>query len=116
MNMSGFIGLAASLRLFRDLGLSAHDSPIADAVLAITRHARRCLLEIGAEVLSPSCEGRDSGILTFRYRDIDAETIRNRCREQGVVVSCRGGGVRISLHGYINEDDIDCLIRVLKSL
>src|SRR5207253_18087 len=57
-NMAGQIGLAASLGLLRELGVSTSASPVAECVLGIARHAREELLKIGATILSPSVPGR----------------------------------------------------------
>jgi len=132
-NMAGFIGLGASLELLRRFGVSSQQSLVADAVLALARHARDSLLERGCEILSPvgvppsgGEEGirlkpglqptsHDSGIITFRIPGTDPASLRRRCLEAGVALSVRGGGIRISLHGYNNQADLERMIEVLFS-
>jgi cysteine desulfurase/selenocysteine lyase len=112
-NMAGFIGLGASLNLLQSLGLSAQASPIADQILALAQVARQRLLAAGAEMISPHEPGSESGILTFRLPGQDAAEVRHRCLAARVALSVRGGGLRISLHGYNTHDDLDRLLNVL---
>lgn len=114
-NMAGFIGLAASLKLLQSLGVSPQASPVADAILRITNVAHQRLQQRGAEMISPHELGYESGILTFRVPDADPVQLRRRCLDAHVALSVRGGGIRISLHGYNNEDDLDRLVDVLFS-
>jgi cysteine desulfurase/selenocysteine lyase len=113
-NMAGQIGLAASLGLLRELGVSPDASPVAECVLDIARHASSELLKIGANILSPQIAGHNSGIVTFSIPGIEPMPLREKLMATGVVVSCRGGGVRISAHGYNNEDDMARLIDVVQ--
>ena len=39
--------------------------------------------------------------------------LRKKLLAAGVVVSCRGGGVRISAHGYNDEADVGRLLEVV---
>jgi selenocysteine lyase/cysteine desulfurase len=113
-NMAGQIGLAASLGLLRELGVSPNTSPVGECVLDIARHAREELLKIGATILSPCVEGHESGIVTFTMPASEPMPIRERLMAAGIVVSCRGGGVRISTHGYNNADDVAQLVEVVR--
>jgi len=45
----------------------------------------------------------------------DLPAIRQRCLQEGVIVSLRGGGLRISPHAYNHEQDVDRLVDVLRS-
>lgn len=114
-NMAGFIGLAASMNLLRSLGVSPQASPVADAILHLSNLAHERLRELGAEMISPHQPGHESGILTFRIPGADPVQLRRRCLDANVALSVRGGGIRISLHGYNNEDDLTRLVDVLFS-
>jgi selenocysteine lyase/cysteine desulfurase len=114
-NMVGQIGFAASLALFRELGVSPQESLLAQEVDNIRAHARNELKHCGAEFISPDVAGHNSGILTFNIPGIEPATLREKCLAADIVVSCRGGGVRISLHGYNNQEDMARLTDVVRS-
>jgi selenocysteine lyase/cysteine desulfurase len=115
-NMVGFLGLGASLNLLQELGVGPSASPVADRVLEITDAACSRLQECGAKLLGPRVAGNTSGIVTFSLPGHEASHVRNRLQEAGIVARCRGGGVRISPHGYATHDDIGRLIDVLTQL
>lgn len=114
-NLVGMIGLAASLQMLLDFGLTARSSPIAERVLEVTDYACERLAAIGARVASSREPDHRSGIVAFVPPAGDPVEVRRRCLEGGVVLSCRGGRLRISPHAYCNEDDIDRLIAILQS-
>lgn len=66
----------------------------------------------GGRVLSATEGELRSPITTFVPRG-DMEALTERLREDGVAFSLRGGGVRISPHGFNTDDDIE---RVLAAL
>ncbi len=74
------------------------------------------LVEIGATPRQPKAKQNQSGILTFTLPDVEPNQVRSRAAEQDVVVSCRDGGVRASIHAYNNADDLDRLVSVLKDI
>jgi selenocysteine lyase/cysteine desulfurase len=113
MNMAGFHGLAASIEWLHELGTGPTVSAVGDRVLEVSRWACDALAAAGVEIISPRVEHHDSGIVVFRVPGNTAEEVRARCRDTGVVVSCRGGGVRISVHAYNNEEDIERLVKCL---
>jgi cysteine desulfurase/selenocysteine lyase len=114
-NLAGQIALGASLGLLRELGVSPTQSPVADAVLQIAAFARNELRRIGATIISTDVEGHQSGIVTFSLPGREPKELREKLFAADVVVSHRGGGVRISAHGYNNEEDVGRLIDVLRS-
>lgn len=115
-NMAGFIGLGASLGLLLQLGLTPSASPLATRVLELTDIACKRLLEIGATVASPREENCKSGIVSFELPGRDPVAIRRQCLAANVVLSCRGGKLRIGPHAYNNEEDIERLVAVLKTV
>jgi selenocysteine lyase/cysteine desulfurase len=112
-NMVGCMGLGASLEMLRSFGVDSNASPVAEAILKLAGDARTMLLDHGAEVLSPCEPGHDSGILTFRVPGRDPHELRMRCLAMGVALSVRGGGIRMSMHGYNNRDDLERLCAVV---
>jgi len=108
-NMAGMLGLRASLAMLNDLGAEA----IAGRVLEVTEFACRKLLELGARIHSDRRPQHASGIVSFSLPGRDPEAARRDCAEAGVVLSCRGGRLRISPHAYNNASDVDRLVEVL---
>ncbi|MAD80473.1 MAG: aminotransferase class V-fold PLP-dependent enzyme [Pirellulaceae bacterium] len=113
-NLVGMIGLAASLQTLIDFGLTPQSSPIAERVLEVTDYACQRLAAIGADVASCRESDHRSGIVAFSPPAGDPVEVRRRCLDNGVVLSFRGGWLRISPHAYCNEDDVDRMIAVLQ--
>jgi selenocysteine lyase/cysteine desulfurase len=110
MNMAGFIGLNASLELLLRYGQDA----IGARVLEITDLACSRLACAGAIVESFRGGERRSGIVSFRFPGRDPDALRKQCLQRQVVLSCRGGRLRISPHAYNDASDIDRLIDALE--
>ncbi len=55
-------------------------------------------------------DGGRSGIVTFGTPDADPAGVVSRLAEAGVVCSARGGGIRVSPHGYNDGADMDRLV------
>ncbi|HID77847.1 MAG TPA: aminotransferase class V-fold PLP-dependent enzyme [Planctomycetaceae bacterium] len=108
-NMAGLIGLGESVRLLSRLGAGA----IQRRVLEITDLACQRLQRLGAIIHSDRSSRHKSGIVSFEVPGCDPSTVRRRCLDARVVLSCRGGRLRISPHGYNSEEDIDRLIAVV---
>jgi selenocysteine lyase/cysteine desulfurase len=108
-NMAGFLGLGASLDLLRDCGLSPTTSPVAECVLSIADYARRRLAEGGAIIASADDACARSGIVSFELPGRDHLAEKKRLLEQGIVLSCRAGKLRISPHAYNSPEEIDRL-------
>jgi selenocysteine lyase/cysteine desulfurase len=108
-NMPGLLALGASLDL-----LSTLDIPeIGRRILEIVDVTARRLEAIGATVTLPESAACRSGIVCFDLPGQDPQAIRRRCRQHGVVLSCRSGRLRISPHAYASNEDIDQLIAAL---
>lgn len=114
-NMPGFYGLGASLDLLHRQGLGPRKSAVAERVLAFHERARQRLVAAGAEVWSPDDPRHRSGILTFQWPGHDPVLVRERCLRHGVVLSCRGGRLRIAGHAYNNDADLDRLLEALNA-
>lgn len=112
-NMVGQIGLGASLQMFLDLGIQ--NGQLGQYVVGRTLAVKQQLQELGAEVFEIPAENQ-TGILLFNLPRIAPETVRERLLEHDVICSCRGGRVRLAIHGYNQSSDFDRLLEILESL
>jgi len=111
-NTPGLLGLGASLGFLSQFGQEA----ISRRVIELTDLASRRLQQIGAVIRSHRAATNDphkSGIVVFDLPGRDPEVIRQACLDQDVVLSCRGGRLRISPHAYNDESDIERLIEAI---
>ena len=69
-----------------------------------------------AEICSPRIEGHKSGIVVFRVPGVEPSVVRTAALAAGIVVSCRGGGVRISPHAYNDEAELQRLVDLVAQL
>ena len=109
-NMVGSLALLASLRLLARFGTAA----ICRRIFEITDLACERLVQWGAEVCSDRRPEHKSGIVVFKLPGREPQSVRKDCLAREVVLSCRGGGVRISPHAYNDASDIDRLIAALR--
>ena len=89
---------------------------MAERVLQLTGLAMSELSLLGAEILSPHDEQQRAGIVTFRWGEHSPEQLREHCRSAGIVLSCRGGGLRVSPHAYNDEADVERLLEALRGV
>ncbi len=115
-NMVGVIGLGASLKLLRQVGLGPERSAIGDRVIWLAGQLRRELEQVGARVFGSDRKEHQSGIVAFDFpdKDLDPARIRRQLMQVGVVVNVRGGRLRASPHAYCNEQDISRLLDALQ--
>lgn len=111
-NMAGVAGLGAAV----DLLLRAGVDRIWDHVDGLLDRAAAGLADVGATMLSDRSASGRSGILTFAVPGTDAEAVVRVLQAEGVVVSARAGGVRVSPHGYTTAAEIDTLVAAVASL
>jgi selenocysteine lyase/cysteine desulfurase len=114
-NMAGVIALGASLDLLLRMGAGPHASAVGDRVLEITNFACRRLAEAGAKIVSHRQREHASGIVSFQFPGRDLKVERQRLLQAGVVLSHRGGNLRISPHAYNNPDDVERLVEALRA-
>ncbi len=111
-NLAGITALGASLRLLSDYGARA----LSERLLSVTDLLCERLNDCGAQIVNCRDRLHRSGIVAFTLPGENPQRVRQRCLEQGVIVNCRAGRLRISPHVYTNEDDIDRLIAALSGL
>jgi selenocysteine lyase/cysteine desulfurase len=112
-NTLGIHALNASLSLLEELGITN----IHARLKRVTKYLTEQLVSISdIEILSPSIESNQSGIVTFRIRNINSENLYSTLMKQGVICACRGGGVRFSPHFYTSQVIIDNAITKIKTI
>lgn len=84
---------------------------IEQRVLELARKVREMLRSLGAEV-----EEGPSAIITARWPNHDASALSRQLKERRVHTSARHGRLRVSVHFYNNEADIDRLRSELAGL
>jgi selenocysteine lyase/cysteine desulfurase len=105
-NITGIVGLGASLELLLHYGVEA----IGRRVLEMTDSVCERLAGQGGVIRSHREGEHRSGIVSFELPGQDPLAVRKRCLKQGVVLSCRAGRLRASPHAYCNEEDVERLV------
>jgi selenocysteine lyase/cysteine desulfurase len=108
-NFVALYALNASLRYLESIGvanISRHADPLSAAVT-------NGLLDLGLTPMSPWLPGNPSGIIAFRHSR--SAEIHDALEREEVHVMHTAGRVRIAVHGYNTQADIDKLLAVLKA-
>ncbi|NUQ62630.1 MAG: aminotransferase class V-fold PLP-dependent enzyme [Pirellulales bacterium] len=105
-NMAGLLALRTSMELLSGIGAGA----ISGRIFEITDLACRRLEEAGAVIRSDRSPQHKSGIVAFDLPGRDLPAVRRQCLGRGVVLSFRGGLLRISPHAYNNSADIERMV------
>jgi selenocysteine lyase/cysteine desulfurase len=86
---------------------------IEERIRYLTQYLIDRLAELKIQVLSPLSNIHRSAIIVFKSRS--PEHLVAFLGKKRIIVSARGGGIRVSPHFYNDEGDIDNLISVLKT-
>lgn len=111
--MIGMRALRSSLQLFTQVIAVHGPDAIANRILDLADELRSGLIDLGAKIAGPTDRSQRSGIVTFALPSIQPADIRRAAMDAGVVLSCRGIGVRASVHAYNNHSDIQRLLSVV---
>ncbi|MBI2970291.1 MAG: aminotransferase class V-fold PLP-dependent enzyme [Gammaproteobacteria bacterium] len=107
-NVCGLYAVSAGLNYILDIGLEAIEAQIHTLTGALARRVR----EHGWQLVTPEDPGRHGGMMAIK--STDAPRLVQRMSEAGIVVSDRDGNLRVSLHFYNNESDLDRLFTALE--
>ena len=111
VNFPGFTGMKEAIGLLQSVGLEN----VWNRIVTLTDRLGDGLLHrTNVKLKSSVDEGSRSGILNVACENPD--TAEKHLLEHGIVVSVRGGGLRISPHFYNAEDEIDKLLSEMAAL
>jgi selenocysteine lyase/cysteine desulfurase len=112
-NAAGIVALDGSLQVIEEAGVER----IWDYVDRLcTRLADGLSAIDGAHVLCDRSRESRSGIVSFVLDGMAPPDITARLLEHGIVCSPRGGGVRVSPHAYITDDEVDAFVEAVADL
>lgn len=112
LNMLGLTALGAAT----DMLLDAEVAAVWDHVTALCDRACARLTEIGATILSDRSVPGRSAIVVFTVDGTDPRRLAAALRDRGIVCAPRGGGIRMSPHGYNTAAEIDHLVDTVAEL
>jgi selenocysteine lyase/cysteine desulfurase len=116
-NMAGFIGLGASLETLAKFGLGPTHSAIGQRVLELTDILAERMIRAGWTLVSDrSSEAVKSGILSFEIPGHDSLQLKQQLHAEKVVLSFRGGKLRLAVHAFNDESDFDRLFAAVHKL
>jgi cysteine desulfurase/selenocysteine lyase len=109
-NFAGLLGMEAAIKFLLTAGMEE----IENHILSLTDYLITGLQAKGCAIDTPISDRRErSGIVSFRHRAMDSTELCERLQAAGVIVSLRGGLIRVSPHFYNIEDELDQLLTVL---
>ncbi len=109
-NLLGLLGMGAAIEFLLAVGLDEIEARI----LALTDYLIDGLQARDCVIKTPIEHRRErSGIVSFHHPKMDSNGLCERMHAEGVIVSVRGGLIRVSPHVYNSEHDLDRLLAVL---
>lgn len=112
MNMIGLAALSASVEMFLQVRRHHGENAIGARIIELASYLNDRLSDRGIPSRLPTDDQNRSGIVTFEVPGMDSAKVRQAAMEKSMVVSCRGGGIRASIHAYNTHDEIDRLVDV----
>lgn len=109
INDVSYVGAEESMNLILNFGIDQVERKIKE----IDDHLIEGLLEIGCEIQTPINEEERHAIINFKTKDV--EKTMNELTKNGIIVSQRMSGIRVSPHFYNTRDEIDKLLEILKA-
>lgn len=108
-DVASIVGMGASVQLLLDLGPAAIERWTVDLVAA----AAAALTERGYRVVSSPRQEERSTVISVEREGVEPERLEAGLLEAGVVGAVREGRLRLSLHGYNDESDVERLLAAL---
>jgi selenocysteine lyase/cysteine desulfurase len=111
-NLQLLLAFQAAMDYLKTIGFQN----IRTRVMELTDYLIRGLKKLEIKIISPVARKKErSAIVTFTLEDKNKQCIKTLA-ENKIFVGARGEGIRVSVNIFNNLEDIDCLLKVLKSL
>ena len=104
-------GMAESVRQFLEIGSDV----VEQRVLSLSSDCKARMQSLGAELLADGRDDYNSSIIAARWPGVDSSALARKLRERGVHVSSRYGWLRVSIHFYNVEDDLQHFAEEIRS-
>ena len=104
-----FVGAAVAIQLLLDVGIEN----IQRRILDLTELLMDSVKDLGFHLTTPEDRKCRSGIVHFLVDR--AQERAERLKRKGVIVSARSNGLRVAPHFYNTEEEIESLVRELKT-
>lgn len=108
-NYPAVYAIRAALEYIRSVGVAAIHQATRPLVLACLDELRR----LPVELLTPAEPDALAGILAFRHPQ--ADRIHQRLHAANIHVMSHAGRLRVSIHGYNTQSDVDRFLRELRA-
>ncbi len=109
LHFPNIFALGATFKLFQSIG----QENISNRLLELTKYAIDKLINLNAILLTPVKKDiHRSGIIIIKVNNPDE--MKNELRKKNIIVSKRGGGIRISCHIFNSFKDLDTCIEAIK--
>ena len=99
-----FVGAAEAMKMLLDFGIEK----VERRVLELTDHLIEKVKALGLRLQTPEEPQHRSGIVNFKIEK--PKEVVERLRKNGIIVSARANGIRVSPHFYNTKTEIDTLI------
>ena len=103
-----FVGATEALKMMLNLGIRN----IERRILILTDRLIEAVRDLGLKLQTPEEPQCRSGIVNFKMDK--PQEMTEKLKNQGIVVSARAHGIRVSPHFYNSEEEIDRLIEEVK--
>jgi cysteine desulfurase/selenocysteine lyase len=111
-NLQPLLAFQAAMDYLKTIGFQN----IRNRVMELTDYLIRGLKKLEIKIISPVARKKErSAIVTFTLEDKNKQCIKTLAKNK-IFVGARGEGIRVSVNIFNNFEDIDCLLKVLKSL
>jgi selenocysteine lyase/cysteine desulfurase len=113
-HFSNIFALGGALDLLNEIGKENVERRIYELGDYLVKKLEELDSELSQQIVSPLDRKYRSGITVIGLKN--AETIVQELHKKNIVVSARGRGLRVSVHVYNNEEDVDKLMSELGKL